>query len=103
MEHVVDNIKEKVYASIEDSFKNLGYLKKEIYNNKWTKEYENDIKETKEKIISVNGQYTINQYKLFKIERSPSPLYLWIVKEVNDHFDKFIQQERELRHVQSYF
>ncbi len=103
MENLIEDIKEKVNASIEISFLNLQNLKNESYKNKWTKEYEHDIIETKEKIISVNGQYIINQFKLYKVEQSPSPLYLLIVEEVNRRFDHFINIERSLRHVQSYF
>lgn len=93
MENIINEIKISVGHSIELSFNTLRDLKKEFYENKWTNEFAETVKATRTELIEVSGQYAINKFKSNSIEKSPSPLYHWIVDEVNDRFDHFKEKE----------
>lgn len=103
MEYLIEDIKEKVNESINISLKNLQKIRINSYKNEFSQEYEREIQITKEKIILVNGNYAIEQFKLHKIEKSPGSLYLWIVEEVNNRFYDFIKHELSLKQKQAYF
>ena len=93
MESIINEIKKCVDHSIELSLNTLRELKKESHENRWNNEFALTVNATKSELIEVSGQYAINKFKKNKIEKSPSPLYHWIVDEVNDRFDQFIQNE----------
>ncbi len=101
MENIINDIKKSVDHSIELSFGTLLELKQNLYKNNWTYEFAKTVREAKIELIDVSAQYAISKFKSLKIEKSPSPLYHWIVDEVNTRFDIFIESQSSKEKIQS--
>ena len=103
LEDVVKEIKIQLHEAIDNAFKDLHNANPILFHSKHGKEFEMAAKKAKDDIINAFGDYVISKFKINKIEKSPSPLYCWIVEEVTTRFDTYLQNEKDLQMAPVFF